>query len=240
MHLVDHLFIFLLFVVQPIHGAFEFRRFVQRIEAGEPANRVKLYRQTMLLEWIAFAVLGATWTLLGRPFAALGFIAPGGNGFWIGAIFVALVSAYLAYAWWQARSMDQAEKAKHRDSLGVLHHFVPQDERDFRSFAAVSVTAGIVEETLYRGFVLWYLLQFMPVWAAVIVSSVVFGLGHSYQGINGVARVTGVGAIFALLYFTTGSIWVPIAGHILLDVLQGGMLLNIFRKKKTPDPETAT
>jgi len=239
MHLVDHLFIVLLFVVQPVHGALEFRRFIHRIEAGEPANRVRLYRQTMVLEWLAFAVLGGAWLLLGRPFAELGFEAPGGGGFWLGAAFVALVSAYFAFAWRRTLSMSNEEKLKHRGSLGALQHFLPRNERHFRNFTAVSITAGIVEETLYRGFVLWYLLQVMPVWAAVIVSSVAFGLGHSYQGVNGVARVTGVGAIFAALFFVTGSIWVPIAGHILLDVLQGGILLNIFRDDASAEAQPA-
>jgi len=239
MHPVDHLFIFLLLVVQPVHGWIEFRRFVRRIEAGNTANRVKLYRQTMFLEWMALGVLGISWYLLDRPLSELGFVSPEGRGFWLGAACVVLASAYFAYAWRQAKSMRQAEKIKHRDALGMLRHFVPQNEREFRNFTAVSITAGIVEETLYRGFVLWYLLQIMPVWAAVVASSVIFGLGHTYQGINGVARVTGVGAVLALLFFTTGSIWVPIAAHILLDVLQGGIILRIFSNTPDPDPEPA-
>jgi membrane protease YdiL (CAAX protease family) len=231
MQLVDHLFVLLLFIVQPVLGAYEFRRFIRRVEAGEPADRIRLYRQTIWVEWLALAVLGGAWHLLGRPFADLGFVRPAGSGFWIGAAFVALVSAYLAFAWWQTRSMSPDKKAEHRDSLGDLRHFLPHDEREFSSFTRVSITAGIAEEIIYRGFVLWYLLQLMPAWVAVVVSSVIFGLGHSYQGNRGIARVTLVGAVFAGLFFLTGSIWVPIAGHILLDVLQGGIIVNILGGK---------
>ena len=57
MLLVDHLFVLLLFVVQPISGAIAYRRYLRKIKAGEPENRVKLYLQTFTLEWLAFAVL---------------------------------------------------------------------------------------------------------------------------------------------------------------------------------------
>ena len=78
---------------------------------------------------------------------------------------------------------------------------------------------------------LWYLVQFMPLWVAVIVASVIFGLGHSYQGINGASRAGLVGLAFGILYVGTGSIWLPIIAHMLLDVLQGGTIYELLRKR---------
>ena len=231
MHFVDHLFIVLLFLVQPVHGAWDFSRYLKRIEAGQSANRIKLYKQTLALEWVAFAALAIAWYLLGRPIADLGFVAPGGVGFWVGAAMVAAVSAYLLVAWRQAMQLSAEEKETHIASFGKLRHFLPQNPRDYRMFAGLSVTAGIVEETIYRGFVLWYLFTYMPVWAAVLVSAIGFGLGHSYQGAGGVARVTAIGLVFGALYIVAGSIWVPIVGHILLDALQGLSFVEIFRKE---------
>ena len=234
-HLVDHLFILILFLVQPIHGAWEFNRYVKRVEAGEAPDRIKLYRETLSIEWIAFAALAGAWYLLGRPIADLGYVAPGGVGFWAGAAFVAAFSAYLLLSWRQSKQLTNEDKEKHIVSFGKLQHFLPQGDREYRYFAALSTTAGIVEETLYRGFVLWYLFSYMPVWAAVIVSAIAFGLGHSYQGAGGVARVTAIGLVFGALYIFTGSIWVPIIGHILLDALQGLRFVEIFRK----DPDAS-
>lgn len=236
-HFVDHLFIFMLFVVQPIHGAWEFGKTLERVEAGEPADRIKLYRETLVLEWVAFAVLACAWYLLGRPIAALGFVTPAGTGFWIGAALVTAASAYLLFAWRQSTHMTTDEKETHIASFGKLLHFLPQSTRDLRHFTGLSVTAGIVEETIYRGFVLWYLFQYLPAWAAVLVSAIGFGLGHSYQGAGGVARVTVLGIVFGALYIYTGSIWVPIVGHILLDALQGLSFVEIFRKD-TQSPAT--
>ena len=118
---------------------------------------------------------------------------------------------------------------KHADGLGPLVHFLPQTSRDLRYFFGVSITAGIVEEIVYRGFVLWYLGSFMPLWVAVAVSSVGFGLGHSYQGASAVrAGLLGLG--FAIYYVLTGSVWLPILAHIALDILQGLIIVEVFRK----------
>lgn len=232
MHIVDHVFVLLLFVVQPIHGAFAYRKYIARIEAGEPCNRVRLYMQTLALEWIALAVLASAWYLLGRPIASLGFVAPGGNGFWIAAGLLVLTTAFLIISWRSALKMGQEEKAKQKDALGTLVHFLPQTDRDYRHFIGVSITAGIVEEILYRGFAFWYLALFMPMWLVIVVSAVAFGLGHSYQGTGGVVRVTAIGLAFGGFYLLSGSIWLPILAHAILDILQGAQLVEILRNNE--------
>jgi membrane protease YdiL (CAAX protease family) len=229
MFIVDHLFILLLFIVQPIHGAIEFRRYVARVKAGQTPDRVKLYTQTIILEWVALAVVALMWHFYDRPVADLGFIAPEGKGFWIGIAVSAALIAFLVYSWYAASRADNESREKNRESIGELAHFLPQTTTDFRRFVAVSITAGIVEEIIYRGFVLWYLSLLMPLWGAVIVSSIFFGLGHSYQGAMGAVRTGLIGFAFAILYVGSGSIWIPIVAHALLDILQGAMVLEFFK-----------
>lgn len=129
--------------------------------------------------------------------------------------------------------MSAQERAEQVDSLGKLVHFMPRPGREYRYFFGLSMTAGVVEEIIYRGFLLWYLAQFMPTWAAVLLSSVAFGLSHSYQGLSGGIRTGLVGLGFAVLYVISGSIWLPIIGHALLDILQGAMVVELFRKPMT-------
>jgi hypothetical protein len=231
MHIVDHIFILLLFVVQPIHGYFSYKRYLRRLAAGETSNRVKLYRETMLLEWVAFAVVAVAWITLGRPSADLGFVASTSMQVWIGSAFTALVTAYLLYSWRESNKLSDDEKATQIDALGDLIHFLPHDNRDYRSFVAVSMTAGIVEEFLYRAFAFWYLAHFMPMWAVIVVSSSAFGLGHSYQGVGGMIRVTLIGLAFGAFYFFTGSIWLPMLAHAILDILQGALLVELMQRR---------
>ena len=238
MHLVDHILIFILFVFQPVYGYFEGRRYEARVKAGEAIDRVGFYRQTMWVEWAFLAVLGASWFLLRRPLEDLGFVSPGGPGFWIGLVLLVAATGFFLYPWRSARTATAAEKSKQSAYVQEVAHYLPQTTQELRSFYRVSVTAGIVEEIVYRGFVLWYLAQFMPVWAAVIVSSLAFGLGHIYQGINGATRAGLVGLAFAIFYVVTGSIWLPIIAHALLDITQGATMYEILRKP-AGDPEPA-
>jgi membrane protease YdiL (CAAX protease family) len=230
MHIVDHIFIVLLFVAQPIHGAYSYRRYLRRLEAGTAEGRISLYRQTLTLEWVAFAVVAGAWLVLSRPFAPLGFVASSTLQLAGGLAVLALVTLYLVHAWRKSRRMSPEEKARQASSFGSLIHLMPQDDRDYRHFVGVSITAGIVEEFLYRGFTFWYLAFFMPVWAVVIVSSLAFGLGHTYQGASGVLRVTLIGLAFGAFYVFTGSIWLPMLAHAVLDIVQGASILEVLRK----------
>ena len=231
MQLVDHVLMLLLFVVQPIQGALESRYYLAKAQAGELLERVRFYRQTMAVEWLFLLLLIAAWFDFGRPVADLGFVMSGGAGFWAGVLFCIAVSGYLLYSWRTVKRANEAEKTRYAESLGELLHFLPQSKRELHNFYAVSVTAGIVEEIVYRGFVIWYFSQYMPLWGAVVASSVAFGLGHSYQGTKGALRISVVGLALGTLYVVSGSIWLPIVAHVLGDILQGAAIYELLRKE---------
>mgnify|MGYP001091053060 CR=1 FL=1 len=144
---------------------------------------------------------------------------------------IVVLTGLLLISWQRIKRASDEVKAKHADSLGTLVHYLPYTRRDLHYFYGVLITAGIVEEIVYRGFVLWYLVMFMPLWVAMAVSSIAFGLGHSYQGAGGAIRVALLGLFFAIFYVLTGSIFLPIIAHIVLDVLQGAAILEILRKQ---------
>lgn len=240
MQLVDHIFIVLLFVVQPIYGYFENRRYEARDKAGEALDRIRFYRLQSAEEWAFFLALAIAWWFYGRPWADLGFSKPGGPGFWGGIGVLVLMAGFLLYSWHDLTKASESERATHREGLGSLAKYLPQTAPELRSFVGVSITAGIVEEIVYRGFVIWYLGHFMPLWAAVIVSAMVFGLAHGYQGASGVLRVSLIGLAFGVYYVVTGSIWLPILAHVLLDALQGAAIHEIFKQgDQVPEPEAA-
>ena len=54
--------------------------------------------------------------------------------------------------------------------------------------------------------------------AAVVVSVLLFGLLHVYQGVAGVVGTTLIGGLLFVSYVTTGSILVPIVLHVLFDL----------------------
>jgi membrane protease YdiL (CAAX protease family) len=228
-HPVDFLLLFALFVVMPIHSAREYRRYVAKIEAGEMPDRPLLYRKTMASMWVMLAALIAIWWFLERSTDSLGFVSPSGAGFWIAAAVVLAGAAYLVFAWIKCKQLDDEERGKHRAALGKLVHFLPQEDKELRVFFSLSATAGIVEEIIYRGFLIWCLALLMPLWIAVAASSVAFGLAHTYQGASGVLRTGIAGLALGILYVVSGSIWLPILAHFLADALQGLSIRELFR-----------
>jgi hypothetical protein len=230
MQFIDHILILLIFVVHPIYSAIESRRYIDLVEAGQPAKQVRIYVETIIMQWSFLAVLSMAWWMLSRPTTDLGFRRLEGLELWGGtAVLVVMIGALIG-SWLSVKRASEEDKKKHSDGFGQMVHFMPHTNRDLRYFICVSITAGIVEEIVYRGFVLWYLESFMPLWIAVVVSSIGFGLAHIYLGAAYAVRAGSVGLAFAIYYVLTGSIWLPILAHIALDVLQGPVLVEILRK----------
>ncbi len=117
------------------------------------------------------------------------------------------------------------------DQLGFVQTMIPRNGNELAKFYGVALTAGIVEEVLWRGGLIWYLSLFVPFWAAVVLSTLGFALAHSYQGIAHLPGVLFIGTILAATYVISGSIWLPIILHILIDILQGYGMHALFRRK---------
>ena len=79
-----------------------------------------------------------------------------------------------------------------------------------------------VEELIFRGAVIGALstgFGFSP-WALAVVSSVLFGLGHTAQGRGGVAVTTGLGFVLAAAFILTGSLVVVVVAHYLVNAME--------------------
>jgi membrane protease YdiL (CAAX protease family) len=90
---------------------------------------------------------------------------------------------------------------------------------------SVWVTAAFGEEMLVRGFMMNRLARLFGsttgAWiAALLLSSVVFGLMHIYQGTMGVVATGVAGLLFGTAYLLTGrNLWVTILAHGVIDTL---------------------
>ena len=228
MTLLDHGLVFLIAIVYPIASFIGFRRLLRQIDAGKPVNRSQLYRNTFIGHWTLFFVCVAMWASAARPWSALGLGLELNLMFGLGVILTVLGIIVLLMQIRQVKSATHEELCGLRKQLGNLSVIVPQNGNELARFYGLSITAGIVEEILWRGFLIWYLSQFMPLWAAAVVSTIGFGLAHAYQGIVHLPQVTAVGAAFAGLYLLTGSIWLPVILHAAVDILQGRMTYDVM------------
>ena len=181
MQIVDHIFIALLFFVPPIYDTISYRRYVSRIEADGHLSSTGAYLETIVRDWVGITIFLSLWIYLQRPLTDLGFRPSGGTGFWISLVLVVTAALGLFYSSLSSKKMSEAERLAMVDKVGALKYFLPSNQTELRYYYATSVTAGIVEEVLYRAFAIWYLTHFMPVWLAAIVSSIFFGAAHLYS-----------------------------------------------------------
>lgn len=80
------------------------------------------------------------------------------------------------------------------------------------------VVVAIVEETVFRGYLLLRLeaVTRRP-WAAVLLSSLVFAIGHGYEGTAGVIRIFFLGIFLSVIYLWRRSLIAPMIIHFLID-----------------------
>jgi membrane protease YdiL (CAAX protease family) len=219
---IDHIAFMFLAVVFPIWDFFALRKRAALIRAGRTELRMGLYRRIIGEEWLMAIAMLAGWFALGRGGAALGLVPRGGALAWTGYGLSALVSAVLLI---QARSVLRKPEslASVRDKLDKVKFLLPHTQSERRAFDAVSVTAGVCEEVIFRGYLIVYLMAVFatPFWVAALLSSLVFGFAHAYQGPLGIPRTAAVGGLLALLYGLTGSLWAPMVVHAVMDIASG-------------------
>jgi uncharacterized protein len=104
----------------------------------------------------------------------------------------------------------------------LMEKLMPADAGDRGWFVALSATAGITEEFVFRGFLIHALLVATgSIPLAALLSSGVFGLVHAYQRPAGAARAALLGGMLALPLLIDGSILPAILAHALIDLLSG-------------------
>ena len=99
---------------------------------------------------------------------------------------------------------------------------LPKTWSESAIWIAVSITAGVCEEIVYRGYLqrqLWSFTKSLP--AALLLQAVIFGLGHIYQGWKP-ALVTAIyGLVFGLVAAWRRSIIPSAIAHAAVDILGG-------------------
>ena len=103
----------------------------------------------------------------------------------------------------------------------VLRALLPETVKERGVFALLSVAAGFGEEVAYRGYAIPVLTPITGVGGAVLITSLVFGGMHAYQGLLGIIRTMTMGVILAGGLLVSGSVLPCILAHTLIDIIAG-------------------
>jgi membrane protease YdiL (CAAX protease family) len=120
---------------------------------------------------------------------------------------------------------------KSEESRQRMMWMVPQRTDDLWWWALLALTAGIVEEIVYRGvmFKLW-LRILGSWWLAVAVCVLVFALVHYVQGRRAMALIALFAFVFHMIVLVTGDLYTAMAVHFIYDFLAGVMVLRLARR----------
>lgn len=106
-----------------------------------------------------------------------------------------------------------------RKPIGNVSALLPRERREVKYALALSVMAGVTEEAFFRLYLpLLVAILTGQAWIGFAASLVLFGAMHRYQGWAGVLATTALGAVMTGLYLMTGSLWVAMLIHALVDV----------------------
>jgi membrane protease YdiL (CAAX protease family) len=226
----DHAFALIVFLGYPLYSLLTMRGEIQDIQKrGEPA-RLSIYRE-IILTWLFFAIcLIAIWASLDRDWTDLGIraidVVPLSISIAISIVFISIFIIPLRNLARHPKRFEGLES-----QIGDYVELMPRSRKEESWFTGVSVNAGLSEELIFRGYLIWYLNNFVPLYWAAGIAVVVFAFAHSYQGLKQIPAILLISAVVVSLFVYSGSLLIPVLFHIVLDVLQGHYFAKIYRSQ---------
>ncbi len=238
---IQHIFAAMLLVIVPIVEARLDRR-LKRFTSAE--RRTAWYQINIVTLWVlavaavALAFPADIFVLPDRQSVALWFATH--RAVFIGASGLAVAYTSIALAQGLKAATNQALRVRISKAMQSLRFALPVTARERHWWILVSLSAGVCEEILYRGFVTHYfsgsLAATIPLGTvgAWLMASLFFGLAHAYQGVAGIVRSALAGLILGSIAILSGGLLLPIVLHFLFDV----QVLWMYRPM-ADDPDTA-
>jgi membrane protease YdiL (CAAX protease family) len=176
------------------------------------------------------AVILAVWEVSGRPWEGLVSLAWLPEGWWTGVAWgVVLLACAVLVAQVVAIRANETERSTLRKQMTSVEGLVPRTPTELKLFFGVSLAAGVGEELAFRGYLLAYFDGLVGPAGAVLVSSLIFGWGHAYQGAAGIVKTGIAGLLYAGAYAVTGSLLAPMLLHAVTDMTSGMVAYLAFK-----------
>ena len=192
--------------------------FLRRSEAEPSRARVWLWSSAMTLLWTLVLAGFALWIFERRSWTSLRLVVP--HGWRLPGTIGLLLAVAIIYA----RPVAKITRRKRSKTIKVskaVEQRAPHTRAELAWFVALSLSAGICEEFIFRGYLIWLFQAVLGLWGAAALSLVVFAAAHAYQGAKGVFAVGIVGGLFTLIVLAFGSLVPAMAVHTLADVGEG-------------------
>jgi membrane protease YdiL (CAAX protease family) len=189
-----------------------------RMRTEANPHRVRVYLLTLVFEWLVVGfvvagvrrfgapvadVLGKRWESVRHVFKDIGIAA----AYWVVSTGLLFILGRLL----------QIAGGAHR-----MEFFLPHGGMELTLWIALSVTAGICEEAIFRGYLQHQFIALTKnATAGILLSAAAFGAAHTYQGFRMVILIALYGAMFGILAHWRGSVRPGMIAHAWQDSLSG-------------------
>ncbi|AFY34653.1 type II CAAX prenyl endopeptidase Rce1 family protein [Calothrix sp. PCC 7507] len=138
-----------------------------------------------------------------------------GLGGYCAALPIVVLVSLINQQLWQGRGgsnplLQQALESQDSVALGIF-------------YLTAAIAAPFFEEVLFRGFLLPSLTRYLPVWGAILASSLLFALAH--LSLSEILPLTALGIVLGVVYTRSRSLLAPMLLHSLWN---SGTLLSLF------------
>jgi membrane protease YdiL (CAAX protease family) len=175
-------------------------------------------------------ILVILWITHSKP-SILGFTSPAS---WGRTVLTALICSVVIYLFTTLVLEPLLQRWTHKPLDYSAFDKIQKDWGQLVLLLAVSwLLASILEETIFRGFLIteissWFHGSVTGIILSILIGSVIFGLAHTYQGVSGIFSTGLVGAALAGIFvFGEYNLWLVILTHGFIDTI--GLILMFFK-----------
>ena len=229
-------------VVYPLIGLRRFRRIEHLPEPLPSRTRLRIYWSLIVSQWTLVLLTVLLFAGAGRSLADIGQ-SLGPRPAQTLATAAVMLAAFALLSLFTTRQLRRAKLSDLPRRMRRAGKILPQSGAERAWFALVALTAGVCEEILYRGFLPWFVDAHLGVpGAGYVVAAIVFGLGHAYQGKDGMVVTAVLGLFFGSVAFFVRSLVPGQLLHVAIDLVNGiavGATLERARKVEIVPIEAA-
>ncbi len=181
---------------------------------------VMIYLPTMVIQWLVFLLVWLAVYREGTGLAGVGFKRIRLIDFAWAAVFLLVSNLLLTLL----SVLLAALNLEIPSELGLI---LPKTFGEKIAWILLCITAGVCEEAAFRGYLLTRIRIFGKVknWIIpVLIASLAFGSGHAYQGAGGFILISVYGAMFAILFLKTKTLWPGVIAHFIQNFVTGFFL----------------
>jgi CAAX protease family protein len=197
-----------------------------RARATVNPHRVRMYLVTLAFEWALFAYVVAG---VRRHGASISLVL--GNPWQSGRQLLRDIGIAAAFWLISGGILSLLARFVHiGDNTGNTQFMLPQRPVEFALWIALSISAGICEEAVFRGYLQHQLIAFTRSAAVgIILSAAAFGAAHAYQGSKMMILIALYGVMFGILAYWRGSVRPAMIAHAWQDSFSG-ILASFLRQ----------